>query len=52
MSLPRPLKFQEVLDLVKDKLLKQEENIEIVEQAQYKSKVSALPSLKTCKYHQ
>lgn len=47
MSLPRPLKAQEVLDLVKDKLSKQEENIEILEQAQYKSKVSALPSLKT-----
>lgn len=47
MSMPRMLTSKEILELVKDKLLKQENNIEVLEQAQYRSKLSALPSLKT-----
>lgn len=46
MSMPKPLKSQEVLDVVKHKLSKQEGNIEIVEQTQCKSKLTTLPSLK------
>lgn len=47
MSMPIMLTSKEVLQLVRDKLLKQENNIEILEQAQYTSRISTLPSLKT-----
>ncbi len=40
------LKPEEALTLAKENLLKQEKNIEVLEQSRFTSKVSALPSLK------
>lgn len=47
MSMPTMLRSKDILENVKEKLLQTQSNIEILEQCQFTSNKSALPSLKT-----
>lgn len=47
MSTPKILTTQDKLDLVKNKLIEMEKNIEVLNQVQYQEKSSSLPSFKT-----
>ena len=47
MTMPRLLGSEATLNLVKDKFIKENDNIEVLEQHIYKSKSGPFPSLKT-----